>query len=191
LEIYGSSEVNMKIDDGIFRDHGFVGEICTSGPLLEKMSKDFALTVRTNPKAILRPSGLNDIKVAIQIASELGVPVVVRGSQTSHSAGGQAQSNSLLLDMSTFSFIEQGEDNTVIRVGAGTMWNEVIEYTLQRGYMPPVVNDYQYLSVGGTLSVGGVGFMSHSKGEFHSYQMDEEFVSRIHILNHSMATFVS
>lgn len=70
----------------------------------------------------------------------------------SHSAGGQAQSKGILLDMSTFNSFQLCRDGRSINVGAGAMWNDVIQHTLDLGLMPPVVNDYQSLSVGGTIA---------------------------------------
>lgn len=163
LDIYNLT-ANIEIDAALFYRYGFQGEIIVQGELFDLMSTDFALTVRTIPLVILRPENLNDIKIGIRLANELGVPFVVRGSQVSHSAGGQAQSKGILLDISTFNSIEICQDRRSIKVGAGAMWNEVIQHTLDRGLMPPVVNDYQFLSVGGTVSVGGVGFMSHIQG---------------------------
>lgn len=169
LRIYERGSINglRAIPDvvTILNSYGFRGNIITEGDLYQLMSTDFALTVRTAPLAILRPRGKNDIKIAIKLAVELSISLVVRGSQVSHSAGGQAQSNGgLLLDFSTVCAIEPSGDGLSVRVGAGTMWNDVIDYSLGLGLMPPVVNDYQHLSVGGTISVGGVGFMSHMCG---------------------------
>jgi FAD/FMN-containing dehydrogenase len=42
-------------------------------------------------------------------------------------------------------------------VDAGVTWGEVLAATLPQGLVPPVLTDYLGLSVGGTLSVGGVG----------------------------------
>lgn len=36
------------------------------------MSTDFAMTVRTIPSAILRPGNIQDIKIGIRLAKELG-----------------------------------------------------------------------------------------------------------------------
>jgi cytokinin dehydrogenase len=44
-----------------------------------------------------------------------------------------------------------------VAVDAGATWREVIAATLPEGLVPPVLPDYLDLSVGGTLSVGGVG----------------------------------
>lgn len=122
------------------------------------MTTDFALTIKSHPIAVLQPTSLEDVSAAVHMANELDIPMAARGSQVSHSAGGQAQANNgLLIDMSCLSYVEFVGDNQV-KLGPGTMWDEVMRQTLQKGFMPPVINDYQYLSVGGTLSMGGIGF---------------------------------
>ena len=52
----------------------------------------------------------------------------------------------------------------VITVGAGCRWNAVLPATLAEGLMPPVLPDYIGQTVGGTLSVGGIGAMSFREG---------------------------
>jgi len=43
-------------------------------------------------------------------------------------------------------------------VEAGATWSDVLRTTLAQGKTPPVLTDYLELSVGGTLTVGGVGW---------------------------------
>lgn len=146
----------------------FQGEMITLNSderLFRKMSTDFALTIHSDPYIILKPKSNGDIKTAIQMATDLGLQLVVRGSEISHSAGGQAQTDGgILLDISDFKELTLNDADNTLRIGSGCYWNDVVQFTLDHGYMPPVVNDYQYLSVGGTISMGGVGFMSHKYG---------------------------
>jgi cytokinin dehydrogenase len=51
-----------------------------------------------------------------------------------------------------------------ITVDAGCRWNAVLPRTLAQGLMPPVLPDYIGQTVGGTLSVGGIGAMSFREG---------------------------
>jgi cytokinin dehydrogenase len=44
-----------------------------------------------------------------------------------------------------------------VAVGAGATWRSVLDATLPHGLTPPVLTNYLDLSVGGTLSVGGIG----------------------------------
>lgn len=197
FDIYGMKAPLPNVVETKEMFHSIKGELITCGPLFEKMSTDFALTVHSQPTIIIQPVDADDIKVAIHIANQCGMPLVVRGSQISHSAGGQSQSNGgIILDLSEMSTIQpcdESRSNTnnsdlscfvfvhedkgvkcnskhcenfasFVKVGAGAFWNDVVQYSLDQGLMPPVVNDYQYLSVGGTISMGGVGFMSHKYG---------------------------
>ena len=43
-------------------------------------------------------------------------------------------------------------------------WATVLDAALASGTTPPVLNDYMHLSVGGTLSVGGIGGTSCTSG---------------------------
>ena len=150
---------------------GFDGEVITSGPYLERMSHDFALSVRSSPLAVIRPRDGLDVGAAIRYAVARGLRIGARGAPVSHSAGGQSQANGgLVLDLSLMGndvvFGPRGEDGrpSYIDAAGGASWNSVVRACLAEGVMPPVVLDYQHLTVGGTLSTGGIGFMSHIAG---------------------------
>jgi len=167
-----------KLPADFQKEFPFQGEVVRSGPLYDQMSTDFAMSVRSTPQAIFRPANEKDIEAAVRIALEYDLTLTARGSQVSHSAGGQAQAidGGILIDMSRLASIEF-IGSTAVKVGTGLMWDAVIRATLDRGLMPPVLNDYQYLSVGGTISMGGVGFMSHSLGLQAGHVLEMEVVT--------------
>ena len=49
-------------------------------------------------------------------------------------------------------------------VDAGVHWSAILEASLPFGLSPPTLNDYIELSVGGTLSVGGIGGQAFKSG---------------------------
>jgi len=49
-------------------------------------------------------------------------------------------------------------------VGAGALWSDIVRATFELGLTPPVLTDYLGLTVGGTLSVGGIGGQSFARG---------------------------
>ena len=158
LNISGVQTKNILPDHAV-EEFGFRGQVLASGSLFEQMSTDFALTITSRPQAVLVPIDVADIRAAVKMANAYNIPLAARGSRVSHSAGGQAQADGgLVLDMSHLSTVEifVCGDSVVVKAGAGTYWDEVIRQTLSHGLMPPVVNDYQYLSVGGTVSMGEV-----------------------------------
>jgi FAD/FMN-containing dehydrogenase len=77
---------------------------------------------------------------------------------------GQAQSDGgIVCDLSALDQVgEIGADR--VTVGAGARWSTVLTATTAAGLSPPVLTDYLELTVGGTLSAGGIGGASHLHG---------------------------
>ena len=123
---------------------------------------DFGHFVHGRPVGVLRPTSVADISAAVRFAAARGIPVTPRGQ--GHSTAGQAQApGGIVIDMSRLNAVHDvGADHVV--VDAGARWSEVLAATLPLGLTPPVLTDYLELSVGGTLSVGGVGGASHHHG---------------------------
>jgi FAD/FMN-containing dehydrogenase len=88
--------------------------------------------------------------------------VVPRGQ--GHSVAGQAQApGGIVLDLRGLDEVFAVAPDRVV-VGAGARWSQVLAATLPYGRTPPVLTDYLELSVGGTLSVGGIGGTTHRYG---------------------------
>jgi cytokinin dehydrogenase len=116
---------------------------------------DFGHIIRQKPLAVLRPGSIDDIIAMVRFCNSHQIKVATRGQ--GHSTYGQAQSrNGLVVDMSSLDAVHHiGRDYAV--VDAGTRWSSLLKATLAHGLTPPVLTDYLELSVGGTLSVGGIG----------------------------------
>jgi FAD/FMN-containing dehydrogenase len=125
-------------------------------------AQDFGQIVSEKPDAILLPGSVADIARMLRFARRHGVRVVGRG--TGHTTFGQSQHRAgLVFDLTSLDHIGPIVDGT-ITVGAGCRWNAVLPRTLADGMMPPVLPDYIGQTVGGTLSVGGIGAMSFREG---------------------------
>lgn len=119
---------------------------------------DFGHIVHIQPAGVLRPSSVADVVVALQE----GHPLRARGQ--GHSTAGQAQqAGAVIVDMSYLNAI-LSVTSSYVEVEAGARWSEVLAATLPRGLTPPVLTDYLELSVGGTLSLGGIGGAAHQHG---------------------------
>ena len=172
VELLGGSAVPRAPSVAELVAFGFGGQVITSGSYLEAVSYDFARTVRSAPLAVIRPKHGLDVGAAIRYAAVCGLRISTRGGRVSHSAGGQSQADGgLVLDLSLLGGgVAMGPRDPetglplYIDAAGGAMWNVVVRECLGEGVMPPVVLDYQHLTVGGTLSSGGIGFMSHIEG---------------------------
>lgn len=133
-------------------------------------SHDFGRLVRRQPRAVLTPGSVDDVARVVRYARNAGIDVAVNGQsgtgtdRESHSHYGQALVEAgIAVDpkpLGTVHRIGRG----VADVGAGATWSSVVDAALATGQVPPVTNDYAHLSVGGTLSVGGLGGTSQRFG---------------------------
>lgn len=138
------------------------GELVIDKASCAAATADFGHIVHCEPGAVLRPGSTADIAEMVRFCDCHGIPVAARGQ--GHSTYGQAQApGGLVIDMSLFDTVHHvGEDRAV--VDAGTRWSSLVAASLARGLTPPVLTDYLELSVGGTLSVGGIGGTSGRYG---------------------------
>jgi FAD/FMN-containing dehydrogenase len=117
---------------------------------------DFGHIVHRLPSAVIKPADTADVIAALK----LGLPVVARGH--GHTTGGQAQSaGGIVLDMTGMATVHDVADDR-ITVDAGCTWRSVL--AAAPGRTPPVLTDYLAVTVGGTLSAGGIGGTSHRYG---------------------------
>jgi hypothetical protein len=111
---------------------------------------------------VLKPGSIEDIIRIIQFARTYKIKIAARGQ--GHSTYGQSQVEAgVIIDMSTLNKIHSiGADRAIVE--AGVVWSQLLQQTLRQGLTPPVLTDYIELSIGGTLSVGGIGGATHRYG---------------------------
>ncbi|MFC9294069.1 FAD-binding protein [Streptomyces sp. NPDC057011] len=130
------------------------GQLCFDRTSLEAASRDFGGLVHRRPAAVLKPGSAEDVATMVRYCRERGLKVAGRGQ--GHSTNGQAQVPSgLVIDLGTLNSVEIHDDTAT--VGAGTLWSSLVRASLPLGLTPPAFTDYLELSVGGTLSAGGLG----------------------------------
>ncbi|GAA1985984.1 FAD-binding protein [Amycolatopsis minnesotensis] len=138
------------------------GEVRTDAETRDAAARDFGGHVRQVPAAVVRPGSVDDVVAVVRWAGEHGVPVSARGA--GHAMNGQAQAEGgVVLDMRSLNQVREIAGDRV-SVDAGALWSEVLAATIARGLTPPVFTDYLETTVGGTLSMGGIGGTTHRHG---------------------------
>lgn len=131
------------------------GHVSVNPAELAARADDFGHIVSRAPAAVVRPSEPEQVRQVVRFARSTGVTVAARGR--GHSTGGQAQAeDGIVIDMTGLNAVTCGEGRSAW-AQAGATWGDVATHALARGLVPPVMPDYPDLSVGGTLSVGGIG----------------------------------
>jgi FAD/FMN-containing dehydrogenase len=141
------------------------GEILTDPASLERNASDVGNLVHETPRAVLRPGSVDDIAKMVRFCRRHSISVAARGQ--GHSTDGQSLvEGGLSIDMSTLNTIHS-ITGTSADVAGGLRWRELVAATVPLGLSPPVLTGYIGLSVGGTLSMGGI-----SAGNTRGAQVD-------------------
>jgi cytokinin dehydrogenase len=131
------------------------GELSVDTGAISEASVDFGHIVTKSPRAVLRTSSEEDIARVVRFANRHRIKVAMRGQ--AHAVYGQASAEcGIAIDSRFFDAIHEVTPAKVV-VDAGVRWSTVLAATLAEGLTPPVLTDYIELSVGGVLSVGGLG----------------------------------
>jgi cytokinin dehydrogenase len=138
------------------------GVLTVSPEALRGAAEDCGHVVHHMPSAVLRPGSPEDIAHMVRFSRKHGLKIGPRG--TGHTMCGQAQvAGGIVIEMRSLSRIHSVDKDRAV-VEAGALWCDVVRETLRHGLTPPVLVDYLEMSVGGTLSVGGVSGNSFRHG---------------------------
>jgi cytokinin dehydrogenase len=165
----------------------FDGTLHIDAATRKQYAQDFGHIVHEYPLAVLKPGSVDDVKRMLAFARRHGIRIVGRGK--GHTTFGQAQILAgVVIDISRLQTIHSitaadAAEAAEADVDVGIRWNALLKSTLRQGLMPPALTDYIGQTVGGTLSVGGIGGMVHRQGaqidnvrELHVVTGDGEFV---------------
>jgi FAD/FMN-containing dehydrogenase len=157
------------IDDQL--GHGLLADDMES---ITAAADDFGHLVHRVPASAALPGSASEVAGLVRHARVNGTELVPRGS--GHSVYGQAQSDGgIVCDLTRLDAV--AVESASARAGAGARWSTVLDAALARGLTPPVLPDYLELSIGGTLSVGGIGGTSHQYGPIVDHVRGLELVT--------------
>lgn len=139
------------------------GSVSHADGTLRSFSTDFGGTIERIPSAVVRPIDAEDVVQMVRYAASRSIPLAVRGAGLSQ--GGQSLSGGgIVLDTSALDVVALDPDGSSFIGGSGTTWKTVVRASLDRERLPPVRTFTLLPTVGGTLSVGGVGSSSFRRG---------------------------
>ncbi len=153
------------------------GRVHTDGASLQDKTGDFGRMVHRTPGAVVRPSGVDDVAQVVRFARAQRIPVATRGE--AHTQSGQALTEGgILLDLTSLSRIEEYDPSGAsVTCEAGVRWMDLVAATTARGLLPPVLTNNLGVTVGGTLSVAGLGVASYRYGTQGDNALELEVVT--------------
>lgn len=129
------------------------GTLHVDAATLDEYAHDAGHVVTRLPGAVLRPGSVRDVQEMVRFCRRHRIPVVARG--LGNTTGGQALvTGGLVIACRPLAGIAIGADRAM--VGAGATWLELARAAHQHGLAVPAATGYLALTIGGTLSLGGV-----------------------------------
>ena len=128
-------------------------------------SEDYGHLTRGAPAAVARPRTREEVEKLIAFANKHQTRLTPRGVGHSQSGQSIAPPGGVTLDLSRLDRVEPVDAaNGTITCEPGARWREVVAAAALQGFVPPVLPLYLDLTVGGTISVGGMGPSVHRFG---------------------------
>jgi FAD/FMN-containing dehydrogenase len=137
------------------------GVLLSDQASLAAKGSDLGNIIFDTPSAVLRPASIADVARMIEFCGARNISVAARGQ--GHATHGQAQAKAgLVIDMSSMQQIHEIGEGYAL-VDGGCTWRLLLEAALP-AQTPPVLTGFIGLSIGGTLSMGGISGMAYDKG---------------------------
>lgn len=125
---------------------------------------DFGRMVDRVPGAVARCRSAEEVAGVVRACRERGIPVVPRGQ--AHTQSGQATSQGgVVLDTSSMSTIHEiDREGMTATCDSGVVWRDLVLATVPQGLVPRVLTNNLNVTLGGTLSMAGLGVASFRYG---------------------------
>jgi len=137
------------------------GQLLTDDAARQATATDFGRILVRRPQAVVRPASTEDVARVVRFAAGNSLAVATRGG--GHSQTGQSLSDQIVLDTTALNRVMHVAEDAVA-TQAGIKWRALVEHLAPRRLAPPVLTNNLDVTVGGTLSMGGLGVSSWRHG---------------------------
>ena len=139
------------------------GQVLVDDASREAVSTDFGRIIVRKPAAVVRPASSQDVANTVKFAVRQGLSVSTRGG--GHSQTGQSLSDQIVLDMTSLNAVTEVDPGKgAVNCQAGLKWRDMVQHLAPQHLSPPVLTNNLGVTIGGTLSTGGLGVASWRHG---------------------------
>src|SRR5262245_45194996 len=140
------------------------GSVSTPDQLTDDLLTNFGHIYHWTPRFVVEPKDAADVVAVVRFARENKIPVSTRGAAHSQSRLAISDGGILLSMRSMDRILSIDEQGQTVDVEAGITWRELVHRLAPLGLVPPVLTNNLTVTVGGTLSVAGIGVASFKYG---------------------------
>jgi len=125
---------------------------------------NFGNLFQWTPRLIVHPKNADDVVRVVSFARENGLTVSTRGSAHSQSRLAISDGGILLAMPSMRAIGPVDTRGKTVDVEGGVVWRDLVHQLAPEGLVPPVLTNNLSVTVGGTLSIAGIGLSSFRYG---------------------------
>jgi len=131
-------------------------------PAYDEVRTTFNATVSRRPAVIVRARSEDDVVTAVVAATDLGLPIAVRGG--GHSVAGHGMADAaLVVDMREMREVTVDPKTRTVRVGGGALWED-LDSAAWAHHLAVVGGTFGDTGVAGLTLGGGIGWLSGLQG---------------------------
>lgn len=142
----------------------FAREFLRDSEVLQSYQRDFGGLVQSQTLAVFKPATRDSLSAFLQDINAQHLPISLRCFGLSQSGQSLPAGRGVTLDVSALPKTLQWENDTTIRASNSLSFGEICRETLSRGKLLRAFPYNMHLSVGGVLSVGGLGASTFREG---------------------------
>jgi cytokinin dehydrogenase len=140
------------------------GRVLTPDEFTAEHLENYGRIFRWTPRFVVLPQSQKDIVALVSFCKAHALHLTTRGAAHSQSQLAISQ-NGVLVDMRSMSRIGAvDEAGLTVDVEAGVGWRDLTHHVAKLGLVPPVLTNNLGVTVGGTLSMAGIGVASFKFG---------------------------
>ena len=139
------------------------GKVLLDPKALEEASGDFGRRVFRKPACVVLPQSAQDVAAVIRFARATKSPLGIRGNAHTQSGQGLTEGG-ILLDLKSLNQISIDRTHQTATCQSGVRWKDLVAQTVTEKCVPPVLTNNLDVTIGGTLSVAGLGISSFRYG---------------------------
>lgn len=140
------------------------GVVYTPDQFIAEHLTNYGRIFQWTPRFVVQPRSAADVQAVTRFARQAGLTVSTRGSAHSQSELGISR-DGILLDMKAMgAIISVDQTNETVDVEAGVVWRDLVHHLKRYSLLPRVLTNNLGVTIGGTLSMAGIGVASFRYG---------------------------
>ncbi len=116
------------------------------------------------PRFVVEPRTAEDVVAVVRFAREHGLPLSTRGAGHSQSQLAISQGGILLAMQSLSQILHVDREAETVDVQGGVVWRDLVHFLKKFSLVPRVLTNNLGVTIGGTLSIAGIGVASFKYG---------------------------